>query len=146
VTALEERLVTFEVSGEAYAVPIRDVVEVAEVAPLSCIPTLPEDLGGVMNHHGEALPVLSAQALFGPGAAVRRVEQAQLLVLGGARGQSAGQLGVPVERILGLTRAGEGLAGSEVTLLDAARLLARAARVIAAGGPDNQSLEGGEES
>jgi len=143
VTALEERLVTFEVSGEVYAVPIRDVVEVAEVAPLSCIPTLPAHLGGVMNHHGEALPVLSAQALFGPGAAV---EQEQLLVLGGARGESAGQLGVPVERILGLTRAGEGLAGSEVTLLDAARLLERAARVIAAGGPDNQSLEGGEES
>ena len=61
----QDRLLAFEVAGSLYALPIGCVVEVAEVAPLACIPTLPERVGGVMNHHGDALPVIQRGVLLG---------------------------------------------------------------------------------
>ena len=96
------RLILFEVAGAVYALPIEDVLEVLENHNCVGIPTLPPEVGGVVNHHGEALPVITSSALFegpqGQGGAEH------LLVLGGT-GSEAGQLGIPVERVLGLADA-----------------------------------------
>ena len=59
-----QRLLTFEIGAAVYALPIADVLEVAEVAPMACIPTLSRQVAGVVNHHGDALPVMSREALF----------------------------------------------------------------------------------
>ncbi len=62
----DERLLTFEIAQSLYALPISGVVEVAEVDDdLAAIPTLPAEVGGVINFHGDALPVLHARALLG---------------------------------------------------------------------------------
>jgi chemotaxis signal transduction protein len=142
--AEERRLVLFEVGGSAYALPIADVIEVAEWTPVAAIPTLAAVTAGVVNHHGDALPVVSREALLdaAPGAAAPE----NVLVLG-VHGAESGRLGVPVDRVLGLAdvpagpAAGDGLVverrpvrGRIVAVLDAARLLERASRLIENGG------------
>lgn len=136
------RLLTFEIAGAAYALPIADVLEVSEVSRTACIPTLPPSVAGVVNHHGDALPVVSCQALFGAQEGPAS-EPTHLLVIGeGALGES-GRLGLPVDRVLGLASLGEPVPrngalvaarrpidGRIVHILCTGRLLARAAQAI----------------
>lgn len=136
----ERRLVLFEVGGGAYALPIADVIEVTEWSQLAAIPTLPVGVAGVINHHGDALPIVARDALLEEPVTGSRPEH--VLVLGAPGGQS-GRLGVLVDRVLGLVDAPAGpsasdglvverrpLRGRIVAVLDAARLLERAERVI----------------
>jgi chemotaxis signal transduction protein len=136
-----ERLLTFEVAGSVYALPIACVVEVSEVKPMACIPTLPSDTAGVMNHHGDALPVLRRGTLLDVDES-ELPEPAHVLVItphpmGGAR------LGMLVDRIVGLVDgAGASARGTDpvaerrpieervVSVLDPQRLVARAQEVI----------------
>jgi chemotaxis signal transduction protein len=141
----ERRLVLFEVGGSAFALPIADVVEVAEWAAVAAIPSLPPAIAGVVNHHGDALPLLSREALLD--ATITSDETPESVLVLGASGLESGRLGVPVDRVLGLVDAplgppaAEGIVverrpvrGRIVAVLDAARLLERAARVIEEGG------------
>ena len=59
-----DRLLAFELAGTLYALPIADVVEVTDVGPLSAVPMLPITVGGVVNHHGDALLVLDGPTLL----------------------------------------------------------------------------------
>ena len=150
----EERLITFEVAGAAYALPIADVLEVAEVGPRCPVPSLPEAVGGVMNHHGDALPVVDPSVLFDV-AGLELPPPAHLLVLG--EGGDAASLALPVDRICGLvpgrggsTREPSGiverrsLEGRVVSILDTNRLLARAAAAIEqAGARCSENDQGG---
>jgi len=139
--ASETRLVLFEVAGAAYAIPIAEVLEVMETAQTAGIPGLPRRLAGVLNHHGDALPLVSREALFdvsGPALAPPQ----HVLVLAERDGE-AGTLGVPVDRVVGLADAAlsphqePGLVverlpvrGRVTSVLDARRLLGRAAALI----------------
>ena len=150
----EEKLVTFEVNGAAWALPIRDVLEVAEVGRVALVPTLPREVGGVVNHHGDALPVLARGTLFEGDTAA--VHPRHLLVLAGRPGDAAGKLGLPVDRILGIVPGRGGAArepsgvverrpmdGRVVSILDTKRLLERAATSIARRG-ERDAQTGGE--
>ncbi len=134
------RLILFEVAEAVYALPIADVLEVLENRDPVGIPTLPPATGGVVNHHGDALPVVAPAALF---EAHSHAEAEHLLVLGGI-GSEAGQLGIPVERVLGLADAVLDTAPSAdwirqrvtledrvVAVLDAERCVDRAGRAFA---------------
>ena len=139
--ACEERLLTFEVGRSLYALPIAGVIEVAEVGPLACIPSLPMQIGGVVNHRGDALPVLRRSSLLDVDEATLP-EPAHVLVVtdratGGAR------LGLPVDRIVGLVDGAAAVArgvhpvaerrpidGRVANVLDPKRLVARAQEVI----------------
>ena len=137
----EERLLTFEVAGDFYAMPIASVLEVAEAGRLTCIPTLPTRVGGVINHHGDALPVINCESLFD-------VNEAQLgepeiiLVIGGGVADSA-QLGIPIDRVLGLVDGAaaampgakavaerRSIQGRVASVLDPERLVSQARSVI----------------
>jgi chemotaxis signal transduction protein len=136
-----ERLLSFEVAGAVYAVPIADVAEVTELSRIAAVPTLPLRVGGVMNHQGDALPIVHRTELFDV-APERLAEPRHVLVL--ARGgEGHGVLGLPVDRILGLVDGSGGVArgadavverrpidGRVVSVLDARRLLERAAETI----------------
>jgi chemotaxis-related protein WspB len=135
----EDRLLVFEVGETAFALPIAEVLEVTEVGRVHAVPSLPSRVAGVVNHHGDALPVVERNVLFeasGAGPAEH------LLVLSG--GEAHGNLGVPVDRIRGLVAGGaaapapvgggperRALTGRVVSILDTRRLLARAAAAIA---------------
>lgn len=121
-----ERLLTFEVEGGVYALPIAEVHEVAEAQRIRCVPTISRDRVGVMNWHGDALPVVSAPLLLeacepeledDPSAeALPEGEAApaeaspeprdglggpHLLVVS-SRDDEPAQLGLPIDRVIGL--------------------------------------------
>ena len=139
--AFGERLLTFEIGEALYALPIANVLEVAEVEEIRCIPTLPASTGGVVNHHGDALPVIRRAELFGV-AEAGLPAPAHLLVVAGRPDQVA-RLGVPVDRIAGLvdgsgaaSRGGELVAerrpigGRVVGIVDPRVLVVRAREAI----------------
>jgi chemotaxis signal transduction protein len=168
-----ERLLTFEVRSAVYALPIAEVHEVAEVKQICCVPTIGRDLVGVMNWHGDALPVVSTPILLegedvvelesreedealaeGEESDVERLAPAeapsshrtragqQVLVVS-ARDTELAQLGLPIDRVIGLvdgprrSRGGGRLVverrpveGRVVSVLDPHRLVERAIQVI----------------
>jgi len=138
------RLITFEISGTIYALPISEVLEVVEDAGMTCVPTLPRESGGVMNWHGEALPVVAPHLLLGGGPMRSRNpgEEQQFLVLTD-RPDEAACFGLPIDTVVGLVDGEPGLTrGSEVvverrpvdgrvvTVINPRQLVARAAEVI----------------
>ena len=140
-SGIQERLLSFEVGDSVYALPIACVVEVSEVEPLACIPTLPAGIGGVMNHHGDALPVLRRSVLLDVDEA-ELAEPAHVLVFTG-RPTGGARLGMEVDRIVGLVDGAAAVAHGEgpiaerrsiddrvVFVLDPQRLVARAREVI----------------
>ncbi len=149
-----DRLLTFLFEDVRYALPIAWVVEVAEKDRVTGVPSLSLPIGGVMNWHGEALPLVATELLLGrdgdeagatPFGAATTVgyAQEQVLVVAGAPGSGA-RLGMPVDRVVGLldggspgARSADGLVverrpveGRLVHVLDPATLVARGAEVI----------------
>jgi chemotaxis signal transduction protein len=139
----DARLLTFEVSGALYALPISGVLEVMEPAGVASIPTLPRELAGVINYHGDALPVLWPQSLLGLDAPDRA--PGNVLVMTDRHGDAA-RLGIPIDRVLGLVAgsvptaaAGDdavverrSIDGRVASVLDPRRLVAKAKEVIEA--------------
>jgi chemotaxis signal transduction protein len=150
-----DRLLVFEVGGTHYALPIADVSEVTDVGRIASVPTLSSEVGGVMNHHGEALPVVRPGVLFeiAPGTLP---EPGNLLVLAKSSGD-AGRLGLPVDSVLGLVDGAGGTAhgadavverrpigGRLVNVLDPHRLLMRAVQMIQKSVMGADAMQGGE--
>jgi chemotaxis signal transduction protein len=150
-----DRLLTFLFEDTQYALPIAWVVEVAEKGRVTSVPSLSLPVGGVMNWHGEALPLVATELLLGRdgdeagatpfGAAITvGYAQEQILVISGEPSSHA-RLGMPVDRVLGLLdggtdsarRMGESLVverrpveGHIVHVLDPMTLVARGAEVM----------------
>jgi chemotaxis signal transduction protein len=150
-----DRLLIFEVGGTHYALPIADVAEVTEVGRIASVPTLRTAVGGVMNHHGDALPVLHRGALFEIGQG-ELPEPQSLLVLGRSP-DDASRLGLPVDSVLGLADGAGGTAegadavverrpigGRLVNVLDPQRLWMRAVQVIEESAIGADAMQGGE--
>jgi chemotaxis signal transduction protein len=151
----EDRLLMFHFEDIQYALPIAWVVEVAEKGRVTSVPSLALPVGGVMNWHGEALPLIATELLLGrdrdeagatPFGAATTVgyAQEQVLVVSEKPG-SAARLGMPVDRVIGLVdgqggrqgqAAGELIVerrpveGRIVHILDPAALVARGEEVI----------------
>jgi chemotaxis signal transduction protein len=126
-----ERLLTFEVQASVYALPIAEVHEVAETNRICCVPTIGRDVIGVMNWHGDALPVVAAPLLLEgadleaaeaeeegeavqgevpvaadpedgePDEAPRGLAESHVLVVS-SRDDEPAQLGLPIDRVIGL--------------------------------------------
>jgi chemotaxis signal transduction protein len=151
----QKRLLTFEIGSSLFALPIEGVHEVAEMAELACIPTLPRDVAGVINYRGDALPVVRRERLLEPGAGALEAPQHVLVI--SDRPSSPPCLGLEVDRVLGLVdgqpaasfaqrggaerspadgRGAEPVAerrpfdGRLLQVVDASRLVARARKVI----------------
>ena len=152
----QNRLLTFEIGSSLFALPIEGVYEVAEMAELACIPTLPRDVAGVINYRGDALPVVRRERLLEPGVGALASPQHVLVI--SDRPSSPPCLGLEVDRVLGLVDNGsfaqrtggerssgphrlDGRDGDPVTerrpldgrmlqVVDAPRLVARARKVI----------------
>jgi chemotaxis signal transduction protein len=151
----QNRLLTFEIGSSLFALPIEAVHEVAEMAELACIPTLPRDVAGVINYRGDALPVVRRERLLEPGAGALEAPQHVLVI--SDRASSPPCLGLEVDRVLGFVdgppaasfaqrgeaerrpadgRGSEAVAerrpldGRLLSVVDATRLVARARKVI----------------
>ena len=123
-----ERLLTFEVAGKAYGIPIADVAEVAELGPVVSVPTLPRRAGGVMNHHGDALPVVHREVLFDVNEEALS-EPEHVLVLARTK-HVKGRLGLPVDRVLGLVEGRGGVAAGEDAVVERRPIDGQIVRVL----------------
>lgn len=150
-----DRQLMFLFEDVHYAMPIAWIVEVAEKDRVTSVPSLSLPVGGVMNWHGEALPLVATELLLGresdeagatPFGAATTVgyAQEQVLVVSASPGSPA-RMGMPVDRVIGLVD-GAVSEGSEepgqlvverrpvdgriVHILDPAALLARGEEVI----------------
>lgn len=150
-----DRLLTFLFEDVRYALPIAWVVEVAEKDRVTSVPSMALPVGGVMNWHGEALPLVATELLLGrdrdeagatPFGAATTVgyAQEQVLVVSERPGSPA-VLGIPVDGVMGLVDGGGArdrrreeqlvverrpIDGRIVHVLDPATLVARGAEVI----------------
>ena len=117
-----DRLLMFLFEDIQYALPIAWVVEVAEKDRVTSVPSLALPVGGVMNWHGEALPLVATELLLGrdrdeagatPFGAATTVgyAQEQVLVVSEKPG-SAARMGMPVDRVIGLVQ-GDGASGRQ---------------------------------
>jgi len=136
-----DRLLTFEIAGALFAMPISDVLEVTEPSGEACIPSVPAEVACVMNYRGDALPVVRRERILAvDDTATRRAEN--LLVISD-RVTAAPRLGLEVDRVIGLedSPAARSLDGSVVAerrplggrvacILDPVRVIARAREVI----------------
>lgn len=136
-----ERMLTFEIGSSLFAVSIAGVHEVAEMPELACVPTLAEDVAGVINYRGDALPVVRRERLLVPGEGA--LERPEHVLVIGERAGSAPVLGLCADRVLGLVDldpprpGGTGpviekrpLDGRVAHIVDPARLIARARKAI----------------
>jgi len=107
-----DRQLMFLFGDARYAMPIAWVVEVAEKARVTSVPSLALPVGGVMNWNGEALPVVATELLLGResdeagatpfGASITvGYAQEQVLVISASPGSPA-LMGIPVDRVIGL--------------------------------------------
>lgn len=62
------QLLTFELSGQEYAVPLLRVQEIVEYEPVMRVPTAPPFLLGVFDLRGSVLPVIDLATKLGLGA------------------------------------------------------------------------------
>lgn len=147
--ALESRLLTFEVGGSMYAIPIAGVLEVIEAGAITCVPMLSKRCAGVMNWHGDALPLVAPGLLFdghdresGSGSEGDLFHGQVLVVSPGGDG-NASRLGIPIDRVLGVVDGAlprsrsknlvverRPIDGRVVSVLDPRLLVARASEVF----------------
>jgi chemotaxis signal transduction protein len=137
-----DRLLSFEIQGQLFAMPIAGVLEVADMNERSCIPSVPRSLACVVNYRGDALPVVRREHLLEISPESEDSGTEHLLVLTDSRTNSA-RLGLDVDRVLGFidgpgarSRGRDPVAerrpeqGRVAHILDPARLIERARNVI----------------
>ncbi|MBI1922202.1 MAG: chemotaxis protein CheW [Geobacter sp.] len=62
------RLLIFSLQGSGFALELAEVAEIVEPPPLFPIPRVPSCFNGVMNSHGNLVPVVDLAEFFGLGA------------------------------------------------------------------------------
>jgi chemotaxis signal transduction protein len=88
-----ERTLVFRVGAERFGLPLIMVVEVFELSsPLLPVPGAPDWIGGVINHHGQVVPVLRMSAFLEVGS----TDAAEQIILVEYSGES---LGLAVDQI-----------------------------------------------
>jgi chemotaxis signal transduction protein len=129
---------------------------VTEATDVAAVPMLSRGVGGVVNHHGDALPVVFGRALLGCEAAASSQQASHLLVL--ARDlDDPDRYGLPVDRVHGLIEGSRPVAmtddpvaerrpveGRLMSVLDPKRLLERAIAVIECSMAEGGATQGGE--
>jgi len=134
------RLLTFIVGGSLYGLPIAAVAEVSEVGRLAAVPSIPSSVAGVMNHHGDALPVVAREALF---EVEGEMSPPQHVLVLADDPEDPERFGVPVDAVAGLLDGAGGRAlgedavverrpvdGRILSVLDPVRLRAQAIEMI----------------
>jgi len=66
--------ITFLMNGGYYAVDVTKVTELLEMVPITSVPRAPEYLRGVINLHGDVVPVIDCRLKFSVLAAADTVE------------------------------------------------------------------------
>lgn len=95
------KTMVFHIGRERYALPLASVLRVLPVARLKALPGAPHFVPGLLDLHGEAIPVIDLSRLAGtPPDAVRydtRILLVEIIAAGRRR-----RLGLKAERVIGV--------------------------------------------
>jgi chemotaxis-related protein WspB len=97
----------FAIDGRSYAIDAAAVVQVAPFVELRPLPRAPSYVRGVVDRHGQAVPVVDVSMLLAERAAPERLDTRLALVRLGERGDSP-ILGLLLEGVRGTARIDEG--------------------------------------
>ena len=61
---MEERLVIFEMNGEAYGIDVTSVQSIIPMQPINVVPGAPAFIEGIINLRGAVIPVVDLRARF----------------------------------------------------------------------------------
>jgi len=95
--------VRLRVAGEAYAIPVGQVLEVADPGEVVAVPRAPREVTGVRNLRGRLLPVVDLARVLG----VEPTAPARRLLVADVDGQQAGLLADEVSGVAELAGATE---------------------------------------
>jgi chemotaxis-related protein WspB len=95
------KVLVFHIGRERYALPLTAVLRVLPVARLKALPGAPAYVPGLLDLHGEAVPVIDLSRLAGSPADAVRYDTRILLVDVPAAGQLR-RLGLKAERVAGI--------------------------------------------
>jgi purine-binding chemotaxis protein CheW len=107
--------VRLRVSAETYAIPVENVIEVADLGPVTPVPGARPELLGIRNMRGQILPVVHLARLLGIG---RNAPPGRLLVA-----EAAGhRAGLAVDEVSGICELGDPADETDSDLLAGAAL------------------------
>lgn len=157
------KVLVFHIGREPYALPLAAIGRVLPVARLKALPGAPHFVPGLLDLHGEAIPVIDLSSLAGNPAEAVRYDTRILLVEVPAAGRMR-RLGLKAERVSGVSTVAEPLtdagvvaapwlgalgidssadlspaAGGMLQLLDPARLLAPEVEALLFGADGGQA-------
>ena len=58
-------LLTFKVAGQLYGVPVNKVIRIIEMVTITHLPEAPDTIQGLINLHGQPVPVMDLHRRFG---------------------------------------------------------------------------------
>jgi chemotaxis-related protein WspB len=92
-------ILLFNVEGDSYGINVRDVIEVLPNVKLKHVPHGPEHLAGLLNYHGQAVPVIDLTLLMSGQASRDRISS-RIVLVNYVNGDAVGHLlGLLVEKI-----------------------------------------------
>jgi len=95
------KTMVFHIGRERYALPLASVLRVLPVARLKALPGAPDFVPGLLDLHGEAVPVIDLSRLAGTPPDAVRYDTRILLVEIDAAGRRR-RLGLKAERVAGV--------------------------------------------
>lgn len=105
-----QRLVIFSIEGQRYALHLSIVERILRMVEVSPLPQAPAIVLGVINFHGQVIPVLDLQCRFGHSSNIYGLSSCLLVAQTSRR-----RLALPVHEVLGVQE----VAAETVTLPDA---------------------------
>ncbi len=93
------RLLSFELAGAPYAVPVERVREIVRMGPVTPIPRTPEDVRGVISLRGEMIELIDLGRRLGLGS-IEPSRRARIIVIKTGDGEVVGLLVDTVRAVL----------------------------------------------
>jgi purine-binding chemotaxis protein CheW len=97
------QLLSFELDGSPYAVPVERVREILRMRPVTPVPRFPEDVRGIISIRGEIMQVVDLRRRLGV-EAVEPTRRTRIIVATTSTGDAAGMLVDSVRSVMRVPR------------------------------------------
>ncbi len=92
-------LLTFTVAGQLYGIPVAKIIRIIEMVTITPLPDAPPNIQGIINLHGQAVPVMDLRLRFGVLKPVYGLRTPIVLVNAAGPGEPARFLGLVVDGV-----------------------------------------------
>jgi len=92
-------LLTFTVAGQLYGIPVAKIIRIIEMVTITPLPDAPPNIQGIINLHGQAVPVMDLRLRFGVLKPVYGLRTPIVLVNAAGPGEPPRSLGLVVDSV-----------------------------------------------